>query len=282
MSKITLNFFDEELIIDKPQSLSFLRSKISELFGLSLDDATEIILSYKDENDNISISTEEDLKIFLESKNEKKINLSISQESKLFKENLQRMQNDMNDKKELARLYKERGELKKMKKEKSEAAKKKINEIQNQINQLTLARAKLYYETEVEVGQIKVALTKNEEKIFELKKKMGLPFKKPIIKPSNNPKIVINFGNLMKINDKGLNTELKLNKDEPYIDIVKKEEIKELIHLGVKCDGCKMYPIIGKRYKCNKCFNFDFCEKCYEENKSTHQHEFTITAPKKK
>ena len=66
MSKITLNFFDEELIIDKPQSLSFLRSKISELFGLSLDDATEIILSYKDENDNISISTEEDLKIFLE------------------------------------------------------------------------------------------------------------------------------------------------------------------------------------------------------------------------
>ena len=47
---------------------------------------------------------------------------------------------------------------------------------------------------------------------------------------------------------------------------------KKEIHHFVICDGCKMAPIIGKRYKCKECKDFDFCEKCYEKNKLTHGH----------
>lgn len=38
------------------------------------------------------------------------------------------------------------------------------------------------------------------------------------------------------------------------------------VHIGVGCDYCGMYPIIGKRYKCRDCFEaigFDLCGGCY-------------------
>ena len=64
----------------------------------------------------------------------------------------------------------------------------------------------------------------------------------------------------------------------------KKEEKKEEkeIHRFVRCDGCGMHPLIGKRYKCKICPNFDYCEKCLEKNKETHQHEFINIPPRKR
>lgn len=36
------------------------------------------------------------------------------------------------------------------------------------------------------------------------------------------------------------------------------------------CDNCDKYPIVGKRYRCLICVNFDICEKC--ENETIHDH----------
>jgi hypothetical protein len=33
-------------------------------------------------------------------------------------------------------------------------------------------------------------------------------------------------------------------------------------HHGVRCDGCQVSPITGKRFKCTVCWNFDLCESC--------------------
>jgi len=46
----------------------------------------------------------------------------------------------------------------------------------------------------------------------------------------------------------------------------------EIIHERVTCDGCSKYPIVGHRYKCVICHNFDFCEAC--EAKGDHPHAF--------
>jgi len=43
-------------------------------------------------------------------------------------------------------------------------------------------------------------------------------------------------------------------------------------HVGVTCDGCGMSPIVGLRYKCSVCPDFDFCREC-EESKA-HAHAF--------
>ncbi|GJM85548.1 hypothetical protein PR202_ga02009 [Eleusine coracana subsp. coracana] len=41
------------------------------------------------------------------------------------------------------------------------------------------------------------------------------------------------------------------------------------VHFGVGCDSCGVYPIRGKRYKCQDCaelIGFDLCEPCYSSS----------------
>ena len=42
----------------------------------------------------------------------------------------------------------------------------------------------------------------------------------------------------------------------------------------MECDGCELKPLTGIWYKYKKCYNFDYCENCYENNKEKHGHEF--------
>ena len=46
------------------------------------------------------------------------------------------------------------------------------------------------------------------------------------------------------------------------------------IHKGIACNECGVYPIVGSRFKCSVCPNFDYCEKCEEKNKDSHLHPF--------
>ena len=48
------------------------------------------------------------------------------------------------------------------------------------------------------------------------------------------------------------------------------------IHYNVTCDGCKVTPIRGNRYKCKTCKDFDFCEECYQKKKESHGHDFRV------
>jgi hypothetical protein len=53
------------------------------------------------------------------------------------------------------------------------------------------------------------------------------------------------------------------------------------IHVTSRCDGCSITPIVGKRYKCAECKDFDYCEQCYFYNKQKHSHVFTEKIIKK-
>lgn len=44
------------------------------------------------------------------------------------------------------------------------------------------------------------------------------------------------------------------------------------VHSTVICDGCEATPIMGVRYKCSVCKNFDFCSMC--EERRCHEHPF--------
>ena len=52
----------------------------------------------------------------------------------------------------------------------------------------------------------------------------------------------------------------------------KPEASSEVVHAHVTCDECSACPIVGVRYKCVVCPDFDVCATC--EAKSTHAHPF--------
>ncbi|XP_031782469.1 dystrophin, isoforms A/C/F/G/H isoform X4 [Nasonia vitripennis] len=42
-----------------------------------------------------------------------------------------------------------------------------------------------------------------------------------------------------------------------------------------KCNICKEYPIVGFRYRCLKCFNFDMCQGCFFSGRKAKNHKLT-------
>jgi hypothetical protein len=76
-----------------------------------------------------------------------------------------------------------------------------------------------------------------------------------------------------------IETELNKVASSVFNDLVKGKDLPAsnsesipVIHSTVACDGCDVSPIVGIRYKCIVCKNFDYCEVC-EENLN-HEHSF--------
>ena len=42
------------------------------------------------------------------------------------------------------------------------------------------------------------------------------------------------------------------------------------VHVGITCDVCDCFPIIGTRFKCDGCENFDMCEECLRDGEHRH------------
>jgi len=54
------------------------------------------------------------------------------------------------------------------------------------------------------------------------------------------------------------------------------KSICKTIHQGIKCQMCHKMPIVGFRYKCSQCKDYNLCQDCEEKNsiKDEHPHDF--------
>ena len=44
-----------------------------------------------------------------------------------------------------------------------------------------------------------------------------------------------------------------------------------------RCHGCEQKPIIGPRFRCQVCLEFDYCQKCFEADQKHRSHAFERT-----
>ncbi|XP_018579033.1 dystrophin [Anoplophora glabripennis] len=68
-------------------------------------------------------------------------------------------------------------------------------------------------------------------------------------------------------------------KQEPqslvWLPVLHRLAAAEIAKHQAKCNSCKQYPIIGLRYRCLKCFNFDMCQNCFFAGRLTKGHKLS-------
>ena len=258
----------------------------------------------KKQKEDASKKTEEEIK---------KLETQIAQIKKLKKE-IQRMAKIQN--KKFDKQAKENNKIiielqKKLGIKSNKLKAPKANNVQNMIEECLAAKNEQYKELEKIPEKIIEKIDKITKKIIEFKLKKMHNFEKKLetmkiqLKPEekeffmNYPKFcndigrrINSFSNQIHCEAKKLFEDIsrakasqkdiicplrkKLQEKENTKKEKNSEKEKKVVHWFVYCDGCGMVPLIGKRYKCEVCPNFDFCEKCYDKEKENHKHDFKL------
>jgi len=48
--------------------------------------------------------------------------------------------------------------------------------------------------------------------------------------------------------------------------------VNKTVHKGVSCNLCGVSPIVGNRYKCTVCYDYDLCDSCENATSESHAH----------
>ena len=143
--------------------------------------------------------------------------------------------------------------------------KKQIENLTNELNELE------------EFESAKKEISKRIRQSFCIKngKELGDNEKKNIIREEmdnywneNEKKLMPIFQSLPLKSKKNILRETQ-KLEEMYTDIYVKNK---QVHEEIKCEKCFTKPIIGNRYICRICQNYNLCEKCYKMNQVSQEH----------
>lgn len=56
----------------------------------------------------------------------------------------------------------------------------------------------------------------------------------------------------------------------------KKRYVSTVTHQGCTCDACSIVPIVGERFKCSICVNYNLCSQCFHHKPIHMQHAFDM------
>ena len=172
MSKLTLDFFGESILVPKPKDLASLRRIISLKFFLTEKDAEEVLLSYTKNSQKITITTEEDFEAFYKS-NINKIDLDISEKSQIYEESFKKIQEEsLMEQNRLQELIQKNKELEEQKQTKFQSDVENLKNINSKIVELTGLKNKLKKKITEGTKLIEKEIKQNEKKIKELQAKL--------------------------------------------------------------------------------------------------------------
>ena len=174
----------------------------------------------------------------------------------------------LKDKEEIESLKNKLKNIQKLLEQEKENNKNKDNLIKERIKEIKNLKENLK-------GEPKINFDENKE-IINLKENLK----------SNEVEIEKQRNQIEILQNEKNSNELKIKEYEDQVENLKNEisNIKkipnpikcETVHEGIKCQKCFQEPIIGYRYKCSVCNDYDLCQNCEEKNSISedHQHDF--------
>ena len=308
-SNLKLIYKEQEKIIDTPKNYSELKEKF--LFNFNEKEISLFSFSYKDNEDKmikledkeegeiLNFNDLKELTVYVtkrendseQNSNNNPIinntNENITEEAnKNINEDMQIEDENKDEIKEQSYKIKEEEmeELEKMNK-RIKDLEKELLEKDNSINQEKKKKEEIcnnYNNLLIDFNKMKEELN-NQPKIYEEKYKKEID-KLNLINKEKDGEIDKLRKNLSKAVKEKNDNEKKLKKTNDNFEQYKIKINKEILslknensncktmHKNVKCQRCFQEPIIGFRYKCSKCSNYNLCQKCEEQNSLDNDH----------
>ena len=269
---IKIHFHDKTFLINsKPMNFKQLYSDIENI--VNLDNSNNYILQYKNSLNIYNKLDEANYNYFLDDNVTDIYIYNSIEEMKLFNSNNYNMP-FKEDKEEIPNFYQEDNiddnNINNIQQEnylKEKAKQNIINEQKRKIRESKLKHEREKEEKKKSTNAIIIRFQNDDnniendednKKIVDIIEKNFETFKENLINESKIQSTQIVMESKLKFEDKQ--------------DIETPNSVE--VHKGSVCNGCGEFPIIGIRYQCVECKDFDYCEKCHEEKKYIHKHPF--------
>ena len=268
---IKIHFHDKTFLINsKPMNFKQLYSDIEKI--VNLDNSNNYIFQYKNSHNIYNKLDEANYNYFLDDNVTDIYIYNSIEEMKLFNSNNYNMP-FKEDKEEIPNFYQEDNiddnNINNIQQEnylKEKAKQNIINEQKRKIRESKLKHEREKEEKKKSTNSIIIRFQNDDniendednKKIVDIIEKNFETFKENLINESKIQSTQIVMESKLKFEDKQ--------------DIETPNSVE--VHKGSVCNGCGEFPIIGIRYQCVECKDFDYCEKCHEEKKYIHKHPF--------
>ena len=181
MNKLTLDFYGEKISIPFPKDFPSLSKEIDQNFQLNLTEVFSLDISYTKNKVKKSIKSENDYKLFINSK-ASLINIELVESNELFQNNsLNFKKNSKEDKDKLEALTKKKAEIKTKIEQKEKEAQIKKGEYQLQVESLNKQKAQYVNKLQKDMKDQSKKEKDLVQKITQLSKELNVPltFKLP-------------------------------------------------------------------------------------------------------